>query len=230
MSQQARQTGFMTRAERIGWSGIWWRLVISTIVGLPFIWGGGYGLTVSGFPTWAAVVVLGVGAALTVGGLFMSIVAKHPSPSFMTNEQVVVMRHPTMKPAYARMLLSIPMFAGAGYLLEYTGVPYVSPFVLFIAALYLFFRGVIRYWINHHTSYYVTNRRVIHLYRFAWLNATEIPVSGVNSISEARSFFEMLTGRGSVVVASGFGARHNIRMQDIDDPGPVAHAIRRLVP
>ena len=230
MLQQSATTGLFTRVERMGLYSVWWRLVVSATMALPFLVGGAYGLTVPEFPPWAALVVLGLGAALTVSGLYMSIMAKFPQPALGPNEQTLVARHPTMKPAYARMIMSAPFLVGAAYLLAFTGLPYVYPFATFIAGLFLFFRGVIRYWVNHHTAYYVTNRRAVHIYRFAWLNTTEIPVSRIISISEARSLFELLTGRGSVIVASGFGARHNIRMQDIDDPGPVAEAIRGLLP
>ena len=84
-------------------------------------------------------------------------------------------------------------------------------------------------WINHHTIYYVTNRRVAHAYKFLWLDTTEIPVGSINAISETRNFIEMLTGRGSVLVASGISDRHTVRMQEIDDPGPVAQAIRSQI-
>ena len=40
----------------------------------------------------------------------------------------------------------------------------------------------------------------------------------------------MLTGRGSVVVASGIGAMQTIRMEEIDDPGPVAQTLRGQLP
>ena len=43
-------------------------------------------------------------------------------------------------------------------------------------------------------------------------------------------FIETLTGRGSVLVASGIGVRHKVRMGEIDDPGPVAATLRELVP
>ena len=83
---------------------------------------------------------------------------------------------------------------------------------------------------NHHTAYYVTNRRAVRIYRFLWLDTTEIPVNAINSISETRSFIELITGRGSVVVASGIGARHKVKMQEIGDPGPVALALRQMMP
>ncbi|MBT3941395.1 MAG: PH domain-containing protein, partial [Chloroflexi bacterium] len=66
-------------------------------------------------------------------------------------------------------------------------------------------------------------------YEFLWLHTTEIPVSRIVSISESRGFFESLTGRGSVVVASGVGARQTVRFSDIDDPGEVADSLRATI-
>ena len=99
-----------------------------------------------------------------------------------------------------------------------------------MAGMYLFFKGTMRYLRNLHITYTVTDRRVIHMYRFLWLHTKEIPVSRIISISEARNFFEVLTGRGSVVVASGIGERQVIRIEDINDPGPVAESLRALLP
>ena len=62
-----------------------------------------------------------------------------------------------------------------------------------------------------------------HVYSTLWLYGR------VNSISETRGFIETLTGRGSVLVASGIGARHKVRMGEIDDPEPVAATLRGLV-
>ena len=125
--------------------------------------------------------------------------------------------------------MSVPFFLAAGYLLQFTQLPYVYPFLPFLAAMYLYFRGVIRYWVNHHTTYYVTNLRAVHMYRFLWLDTTEIPVDTINSISETRSFVEVITGRGSVQVASGIGVRHKVRMEEIDRPGEVAGALRQML-
>ena len=59
-----------------------------------------------------------------------------------------------------------------------------------------------------------------------WLNTKEIPSGRIISISESRSFFEIITGRGSVVVSSGIGERQTVRIEDISDPGPVTESIR----
>ncbi len=135
-----------------------------------------------------------------------------------------------MKPAYARIFLSIPFFLAAFYMAGYTEYPYVYPFAVFVIGVYIFFNGAMRYLRNLHITYTVTDRRVVHIYRFLWLNTKEIPVARIISISEARSFFEILTQRGSVVVASGIGERQVIRIEDINDPGAVAETVRALLP
>lgn len=225
------------------------RLLVSTILAAPFLLFGVYGLLtqtqgveiLQGFqgvdgaeltkiPLWASSVILVVGGGLMAIGLYMSLAGIAPSPPLVAGETEIVMRHPTMKPAYARMIVSIPFFLGAGYLAIATLLPYVYPFVLFLIGLYLFFKGAMRYLRNLHITYTVTDRRVVHMYKFLWLNTKEIPVSRIISISEARNFFEIITGRGSVVVASGIGQRQIIRIEEINDPGPVAEALRSLLP
>ncbi len=225
------------------------RLLVSTILATPFLLFGVYGLLtqsqgieflqgfqgvegaeVATIPLWASVVILVVGGGLMAIGLYMSLAGIAPSPPLVAGETEIVMRHPTMKPAYARMLVSTPFFIGAGYMAIATILPYVYPFVLFLIGLYLFFKGAMRYLRNLHITYTVTDRRVVHMYKFLWLNTKEIPVSRIISIAEARNFFEILTGRGSVVVASGIGQRQVIRIEEISDPGPVADALRTLLP
>lgn len=222
------------------------RLVVSAVLATPFLLFGVYGLLtqtqgveflqgaqgteVTVIPLWASFVILVVGAGLMAIGLYMSLAGIAPLPPLVEGENEIVMRHPTMKPAYARMVLSLPFFLGAGYIVIATSFPYVYPFVLFLIGLWLFFKGAMRYLRNLHITYTVTDRRVIHMYRFLWLSTKEIPVSRIISISEARNFFEIITGRGSVVVASGIGERQVIRIEEINDPAPVAAALRGLLP
>jgi hypothetical protein len=206
--------------------GLLKRLGVSVIMAGPFILAGVYGAQDPEFPRWASAVVLLVGLALGSAGFYMSITGIVPAPNLVAGERILVTRHPTMKPAFARMMMSIPFFLVAAYLFELTEVPYVFPFVFFLVGLYLFFKGAMRYLRNLHITYTVTDRRVVHLYRFLWLHTKEIPAARIISISEARNFFEIITGRGSVVVSSGIGERQTIRMDDISDPGPIAESIR----
>ncbi|MCH7714158.1 MAG: PH domain-containing protein [Chloroflexi bacterium] len=212
------------------WLALLRRLLVSAIIAGPFLLGGIYGLTIGDFPQWASIVVLGVGALLMFVGLYMSFTGIVPSPSLLPGETQLEMRHPTMKPAYARMVFSLPFLLGALYVGFRSELPYVYPTVLFVVGLFFFFKGAMRYMRNLHITYTVTDRRVVHMYRFLWLNTKEIPVSRIISISEARSFFEIITGRGSVVVASGIGERQVIKIEDINDPGSVAESLRALLP
>ena len=203
------------------------KTVVSIIIAGPFLAAGGYGFFDSKFPDWASTVIFCVGLLLAFVAL-VSIGRVIPPPSLVDGEGLLVSRRPTMKPAFARMIMSVPFFVGAWWLFEFTVSPYVYPFVLFVIALFLFFKGGMRYLRNLHITYTVTDRRVIQQYRFLWLNTKEIPAARIISISEARNFFEIITGRGSIIVSSGIGERQTVRMEDISDPGPIAESIRKF--
>ncbi len=229
-SPVSRSAGRPKRSRKWTWSSIGFKLLTMLLIATPFFVGGVWGLADADFPAWAALAIIGTGGLALITGAYLSFVVKFPAPALIAEEDVLASRNPTMKPAFARILMSIPFFLVSGYLFVFTVTPYVYAFVPFMVGLMVFSRGAYRYWINHCTTYYVTNRRIIHMYQFGWLHTTEIPVARIISISESRSFFEVLTGRGSVLVATGIGSGQKIRMEDIDSPGPVAEAIRELVP
>jgi hypothetical protein len=206
------------------------RVLFSAIIAAPFLLGAYYVTEIPGAQLWAPIALLAIGGVLGVIGLYMSFMAAFPIPSLVADEETLIVRHPTMKPAYARIMMSLPFFLGSSYLFLFSTLPYVYSFLILLVGMFLFFKGAMRYWANLHVTYAVTNRRVINMYRFLWLRTTEIPVTRIISISEARSFFELMTGRGSVVVASGIGARQTIRIEDIGDPGPVGEVLRGLLP
>jgi len=208
-------------------AGLFKKTAVSLLIGGPFLVAGGYGVTETDFPGWASGVLLIVGLFLSVVPL-ISIGRVIPPLALVQGEQLLVSRHPTMKPAFARMIMSVPFFAGAWWLFEFTLVPYVFPFAVFVVAMYIFFKGAMRYLRNLHITYTVTDRRVVQQYRFLWLYTKEIPSNRIISISEARNFFEIITGRGSVIVASGIGERQTVRIEDITNPGPIAESIRRF--
>ena len=178
---------------------------------------------------WASWMVMASGLLVLLGGFYFGFLGIRPSLGLLPGEAILVLRHPSMKPAFTRMIISLVFFGAALYLL-YTPQSYpIYYFALFLIAVYLYFRGIIQYWLNHHTTYYVTDRRIVRLRRFIAVSTTEIPTKAINAISETRGLSEALSGRGSVVVASGIGNLHKLRVQEIDDPGPVARTIRELV-
>jgi hypothetical protein len=206
------------------------RLLVSLIIAFPFLLAGGYGILDPAFPELVAIVCLILGAALLCLGFYMGLAGVAPTPTMVSDERLIILRHPTMKPAYARMIWSIPFIVAAGYLLQFTQQPYVFPFVPFVIGMYFFLKGVMKYLRNLHITYTITDRRVMHMYKFLWLSTKEIPVARIVSISETRSFFEILTGRGTVVVATGIGQQQVIRIEEINDPSPVALALREMMP
>ena len=208
------------------------KLLINLVVSLPFLAFGAYGflLNPEAIPIYASGICLGIGGFLLVIGSVLSFLASFPMPMLVEGEKELILRHPTMRPAYTRMLISVPFFGAAAYLALGTQSPYVYAFVVGLIGLWLFFKGVTRYMRNLCITYLVTDRRIIHMYKFLWLYTNEIPVGRIISIQEARSFFEIITGRGSVVVSSGIGARMTIRMEEISDPAPVANELRGLLP
>jgi len=204
-------------------------VMISILLSGPFLVLGVLLIIGTSGPGPLAFGVLLVGIAILGVGLYVSCSAIAPEPPLQETETELARRHPSMKPAYARMIVSLPFLAGAAYLLQSTDTPYIYPFVVFLIGMYLFFQGAIRYIRNLHTTYIVTDRRALKMYKFLWLNTREIPISRIVSISEARGLFELLTGRGTVVVASGVGERQIVRMQDITNPAPVADILRRFL-
>ena len=206
------------------------RVLPSIVIAFPLLLAGGYGIMDPAFPKLVAVVVLVLGALLLCLGFYMGLAGIAPTPTMVSGERLIIQRHPTMKPAYARMVWSIPFIVAAGYLLEFTQQPYIFPFVPFVIGMYFFLKGVMKYLKNQHITYTITDRRVMHMYKFLWLSTKEIPVARIVSISEARSFFEIITGRGTVVVATGIGQQQVIRIEEINDPSPVALALREMMP
>ena len=206
------------------------RVLPSIVIAFPLLLAGGYGIMDPAFPKLVAIVVLVLGALLLCLGFYMGLAGIAPTPTMVSGERLIIQRHPTMKPAYARMVWSIPFIVAAGYLLEFTQQPYIFPFVPFVIGMYFFLKGVMKYLKNQHITYTITDRRVMHMYKFLWLSTKEIPVARIVSISEARSFFEILTGRGTVVVATGIGQQQVIKIEEINDPSPVALALREMMP
>lgn len=203
------------------------RILLSLLSGAPLVVSGLVMLINADLGGWVPVAISYAGVGITLVGLYFSFAGSRPRLNLLPGEKTLALRHPSVKPAFVRMVISLGFFAASGYVLFLDQAYAVLYFALFLAGVYLHFRGVIRFWLIQHTTYYVTDRRAVHMYRFAALNTTELPVSAINSISETRNFFEMITGRGTVIVASGIGNFHRVRMQEIDNPGPMARVIRQ---
>tara|TARA_A100001037_G_scaffold300333_1_gene327632 strand:- start:1236 stop:1910 length:675 start_codon:yes stop_codon:yes gene_type:complete len=205
------------------------RLIATAFVSAPFLGGGGYSWLEEILPQWAAFSLIGVGVFLLMFGTYVSLMSAFPTPALVAGESVLVQRRPSMKPAFARMFMGFPIICVAVYMFGYTMLPYLYPSVILIVGLFYFFKGTMKYLRNLHLSYTVTDRRVVQMYKFLTLNTAELPVGRLISISESRNFFELLTGRGSVIAASGIGRDQTIKMEEIDNPSPVAETLRGLL-
>ena len=167
-----------------------------------------------------------IGVLIILAGLLINMISV-PFVRLQRGETKFTARNPSIKPPFARVLFSIPFFVATAYLIGFTNVPYAVPFVIFIVGVYFYFRGVVRFWINQHTLYFVTNRgRVVRVYRMLGLDQQEIMIHTNTSVSQKRSLFEMLTGRGNVLVSNSFAKEQQIHWQEIDNSSEVVGRIK----
>lgn len=197
----------------------------STLLGLP-IAGGGLWLHLRGghLSSWGLPFVV-LGGFVVAVGIYVQFVAPAP-PALRDDEELLETRHPRQRAAAVLVILSTPFPLVAGYLLFLTRLPYVYPTLAFFAGLLLFSLGVLTYWRNTLTTYYLTDRRVISAYRFVSLDRTEIPLGKVRVIQERRSVPEALAGLGSVRVAAGSGGGLEVVVGNVRDPGSFAERLR----
>ena len=206
------------------------------IGGLPFFAAGVFLLSdddmASQAPRWTPWAVILIGAAIVVVGFSLSLIARPEldltsGEGEFPDERVLEKRRPSMKPPFARIAIGVLSLAGAGWLLWFTFSPYIVPAIPFLFGMYMYIRGVVRYWINHHTAYYVTNYRVA--WRYLWLDGTDLPNDSLNSASPTRNLLGPFTRTGNVKVTTGIGSRQNVHMYEIDDPKPVERTINRMI-
>lgn len=185
---------------------------------------------------WAHLMMLVMGAFLFIfsfGWHLLTLSFSLPSLALMPGELEIEQRNPSQKPPLLGIFLSLLFFLIAsftsGYLFEYPSWQYVLlPIGHLLVGFCLYVFSVMGYWRNRYTVYYVTTLRVARVNTLMQLDVREIPIESINSISEEASFSERVTRRGRVVVASGIGPRHILRIQAIDNHEPMARAIREL--
>jgi membrane protein YdbS with pleckstrin-like domain len=178
-------------------------------------------------PTEVGYGLVAFGVFITLVGLYVSRVAPS-APTLRGGESVVEVRTPTQRVAAFNIGLSIPLFALTVYLYYGTVVEYVYPALTLVVAFVLFVNGLVAYWRNTLTTYYVTTTRILWEYRFLSLQRREIPVDRIRSIEERQSLTETLTGIGNVRVVSGGGRRMEIAIRNVDGSAALADRIREL--
>lgn len=207
-----------------GLPGVW-----STLFSLPFIAGGGYVyLGYTPYPTVLGIPLLTFAGFILIMGWYIHLVAEPPKPKLREGEQILDNRYPTQKAALTKILLGLPCFVISGYLLFATLTPYVYPTIAFVVGLYLFSTGILTYWVNSLTTYYVTSNRVISEFRLLSLVRKEVPVEKIRAVKESKSPIQAFVGVGNIEVSSGGGSSMIISITNVDSVTDFAEELRQL--
>jgi len=204
-----------------------WSAVIGSVFGLA----GGYLYTAdSQYPSLFGLPFILFGAFIILIGAYIHFVAAPAPPSMRENEEIIDTRSPTQKVAVVKIVVGFPFVLAAIYLMYFTRQPYVYPSAALFIGLYGLSAGLITYWRNTLTTYYVTTKRVIKAYRFVSLVQREIPLKKVRGVEERQSLVESLVGLANIRVASGGGGGTlEIVVKNIEDARSFADEIRELV-
>lgn len=203
----------------------------SAVLALPFEYAGVRLLldaTRGDQPVQLGLAFLAFGLFVLLVGLYVQTVSPE-APRLREDEHIVDTRIPTQRVARARFAISAPFFLVTAYLYFLTIEPYIYPLLTLAVALVFFSTGLVTYWTNTLTTYYVTDRRVISDYRFLALSRKELPLAQIRGIEERRSPLETLARVGNVRVAAGGGGRTlEIVVRNVDGATEFAESIRRL--
>ena len=128
------------------------RMMVALLVSLPIIGLGialiVYSQTDGSVPIWTGFAALISGLLLLILGFYMTAVGAFPKPTLGQDEEVQIERHPTMKPAYARIIVALPLFFISAVLYVATDFAYIFPFITFVIGSWLFFKGTMRYYLS----------------------------------------------------------------------------------
>lgn len=206
---------------------IWRRpVVISGLLALPFVLAGGV-IQIIGLAFLIAfsVPLILLGLFVIAVGIYVRL-ASQSAPTFREEEEVLETRRPRFRVAALKVGLSVPFFLAAPVVLFFTVVPLMWPFLLFFGALFFFFSGFTTYCRNMLTTYYLTDQRIISVYRFISVDRKEIPLDRVKVIKEGRSVWETILGLGNVLAATGGTETLQIKVRHVGDPAPFAEKLR----
>jgi hypothetical protein len=209
-----------------GFPALW-----STVLGLVF---GGFGIYLyvgqGTYPSLFGLPFFLFGLFITVVGAYVHLITAPGPPSIQQGEDIIETRNPTQKVASFKIIVSLPFLLLSVYLLFLTPVPYVYPTIALLLGLYLLSSGLLTYWKNTLTTYYVTTERVIKVYRFTSLVQQELPLDKVRGVEERRSFAETIVGLGNIRIASGGGGGTlEVVVKNIEDSTEFADEVRSLL-
>ncbi|MCX2818766.1 PH domain-containing protein [Haladaptatus sp. F3-133] len=204
--------------------------VVSSVVGLTFALPGIFVYSLNDpFPNEIGLPIFGYGAFILLVGWYVHFMANPSVPNLRSGEELRERRNPSQKVAFAKMILSIPFLLLTVSLMFFTMVAYIIPLVTFLIGLYLLSSGLVEFWKNTVTAYFITDRRIIGVYNFISLDRKEIRLEKIRGVREKRSPMQTQLGIGNVHVASGAGGGSlAIDIRNVDDSGRFADKLRQL--
>jgi membrane protein YdbS with pleckstrin-like domain len=194
-------------------------------LGIPTFLGGAYVVATGGTETAPA----GLGYPFVILGavaLLLGVYVSRVSPEPPEVEPIEVFK-PSQLSAYLLGVASLPVFVVTLYFLFWTRIPYVWPTLSFVLFVILFVKGLVRYWQNSLTTYYVTEDRVISEYRFIGMKRNSANITEIGNIDRHQSPVETLTGLGNVTVRSPSA---DIRFSDLARPAEAERILTALSP
>jgi hypothetical protein len=205
--------------------------VWSTIIGGVFCLTGLYLYTgTNRYPILFGLPFLLFGAFIILLGVYIHFVTAPDPPTMRDGEEIIDTRSPTQKVAIVKIAVGFPFVLMAIYLMYFTRQPYVYPTGSLFIGLYGLSSGLITYWKNTLTTYYVTTIRVVKAYRFVSLVQREVPLKKVRGVEERQSFIESFVGLGNIRVASGGGSGTlEIVVRNIENSRDFADKVRNLL-
>ena len=206
-------------------------LTVNTLFATPFVAAGVLSLVSKSQPihdVWALSLIV-IGSLIGLLGLYTSI---SPSPTIdvLKDEDIYDQRNPSRKRPLMVIVIGSLLFLVYGYLILFTESSLILLFVVNMAAVWIYLKGIVNYWINQCTTYFVTNRRIVHIYQFFWKRVRELDVEDINTDLVDQNPIDRIVRIGSLrIFVGGGGPAQVIVFRDIDAPdevGDICNSVR----
>lgn len=195
------------------------------LVGIPIAGFGLYTYTSApGIPDALGIPFVLLGTSIVLTGMYVRRMAPEARDF---DEEVLAEFHPNQLAAKVLLLAGAVFFLFTIYLLYGTYVPYVYPTLSLSTFLGFTLFGLVRYWQNSLTTYYVTADRITSEYRFLSLNRSSIQLDNIAATGRRQSAIESLVGLGTIGISAGGGnpKMTEIRFRDIEEPATAEDTI-----
>lgn len=210
----------MARGMPAGWG---------LVIGIPLVAVGLYTIYSStSLPQLVGIAFLLLGTFVIITGSYIHYMA--PQPKEFSSETVVGKYQPGQLVSKVLMGIGGFLFLVTMYLLYGTFLPYVYPTLSLIGFLWFTLSGLIRYWRNSLTTYYVTTESIQNEYRFLSLRRNRISLDDIAATSRQQSLIESLVGLGTIAVSAGGGNPNitEIYIKDVRNPEAIERDIDQV--